>query len=311
MTVDYSGIFYRGHETWKVINEICSSHQNILVASPYISDKVQFSWKSGDVLLVALSETNVRKGFVNPNSLEGLINLGVRIYSNEKLHAKIYFTQEQAFICSCNLSYASQNEWLEAGVLVKDPETLVTVMKFFDENLTDLNVVSLERVKYLKTIFEVNLDNAKQLINRLEFPSNVWSVFLTPGETMDESLEKLIKDSISQIEIQKDTYSYYHFRNQKNEFRIGDFIIQFQEIEGKMRVYFPSICIGLAKITDTLFIIHLSHEGFYEALEWDKIKSSFIGSELRPQFKKIDTHQKVLENLYLHFHKGTSGTHSI
>lgn len=298
-----SAIFYTQSDIWTAINEIRNLPGNIRVASPYISDKVQFDWKAGDFLLIALSETNVKKGFVNPAAVEELLDKGVKVYSNEKLHAKIYSNYEQAIICSCNLSFASQKEWLEAGVLVADAANLERVNIFFKDHLKETNLVTKERLVELKDLFATDTNEPQELQRHSEFHGNVWSAVLVDGEKLDENINRKIQSSRKEVEVEKNIYTYDHFRSNKTEYNSGDFIIRFRNVNGKMRVYFPASCIMIKSITDELCVVHLRHRSSYPSIEWDNIKSGFADLDLDAETKKLNQGQKVLERLYYYFNK--------
>lgn len=296
-----SAIFYTKSDIWTTINKIRSLSGTLKVASPYISDKVQFEWKTGDFLLIALSEANVKKGFVNPYAVEELIEKGVKVYSNDKLHAKIYSNNEQAIICSCNLSYTSQNEWLEAGVLVNDTLNLQKVATFFNDNLKDANRISKERLVQLKPLFRTESDELKEQTTAINIEENVWSISLVDADKLSADLQSKIKSSINETEKNKNIYNYSHFRTEKNEFHIDDYIIRFKTIGGTMKIFFPARCIKVAPISDNLFIVHLRHKGNYQPLEWENVKSIFQDLDLNPSQRKIEQGVKVLERLYHYF----------
>lgn len=300
-----SAIFYSYSEIWTAITKLCAVPENIKVASAYISDKVQFKWKAGDCLLIALSDTNVRNGSVNPFAVEELVDKGVKVYSNEMLHAKIYCTNEQAIICSCNLSYSSQNDWLEAGVSVTDTHNLDKIASFFKENFKEINLVSKERLAQLKKVFRADVDKPKEQPPAFNLEENVWSVSLIDMEKLPEVLQTRVQSSISETETERNIYSYYHFRTEKNEFRVGDYIIQFKSIGDEMKVFFPARCIKITAITDNLFMVHLRHKGSYQPLKWDDLKSQFLDLDLNPIAwrSKIEQKQKVLERVYHYFNK--------
>jgi hypothetical protein len=297
-----SAIFYTQSDVWTAIKKLRRPSENIKVASPYIGDKVQFDWKAGDSLLIALSEANVRKGFVNPNALEELIDRGVKVYSNEKLHAKVYSNDEQAIICSCNLSYASQNEWLEAGIWISDTSNLEKVTLFFNDNMKGANLISKERLVQLQQLFGIDFNEFNEQVTASTLLENVWSVSLVDGETLPESLQKKIQIANKQTEKDKVNYSYYRFRTSNNdEFQVGDYIIRFKNVDGIMKIFFPARCIKISPITDNLFMIYLRNKGSFQPLEWEHLKSIFSDLDLSPIHSKVEQGAKVLERLYRYF----------
>ena len=298
----FSATFYAQSDIWEAINLMRDHPGNIRVASPYISDKVRFDWKAGDMLLIALSEINVRKGFVNPHVIEDLMDKGVKVYSNEKLHAKIYSNDEQAIICSCNLSYASQNDWLEAGVWLNDTWNLERVALFFGDNLKDSNLIAREGLVQLKGIFGIEFNAVKEKVTVHDLSESVWTVSLVNGEHLPKNLQKEVQSTINEIEKDKTNYSYYHFRTtNKDNFQVGDYIIQFKSVAGVMKIFFPARCIKVAPVTDNLFMVHLKHRGRYMPLEWQNLKPFFPDLDLSTSRKRLNQGLNVLERLYCRF----------
>lgn len=95
------------------------------------------------------------------------------------MHAKIYSNNEQAIICSCNLSIASQKEWLEGGVRVNDQANLEKVNLFFYDNLKAVNLVSKDRLVQLKGAFGIALDELREQTFTPNLAENVWSGILS------------------------------------------------------------------------------------------------------------------------------------
>lgn len=83
---------------------------------------------------------NLESGATNPYAIEQLITLGIQVKTIGNLHTKVYLVEgEQAVVGSANLSAnglsyedGEVNGWLEAGVLVKDKETLAEINTWFD-----------------------------------------------------------------------------------------------------------------------------------------------------------------------------------
>ena len=77
-----------------------------------------------DTLVVNASEAAVRSGQTYPQGLRKLLNQGVRLYSLDNLHAKVYVLGSLAFIGSSNASSRSSEGLEEAVVRVRDPRVV-------------------------------------------------------------------------------------------------------------------------------------------------------------------------------------------
>jgi hypothetical protein len=295
--------FLYGREIWQIITQICDSHENIKVASPYVSDKVKFKWKSGDQLLIALSENNVRKGFVNPVAVEEIIKSGVKVYTTESLHAKIYSNGNSAIVSSCNLSLASQNEWLEAGVLISDTFNMEKVNTFFAENCIEQSLVTIEKLSSFKNIFNVQTDITKEEDDLEPFNGNLWSLVLIDVDKLEKSIEDKIQNVVNSAKKEHNNITYHYFRSKYLDISVGDYIIIFQKVNGDLKIFYPCECFKIDQITDELCVFHLSQKGAYKPIEWEKAKSYFSNLGLNPEKSLIIQKQRVLERLYFCFNQ--------
>jgi hypothetical protein len=76
----------------------------------------------------------------NPEAIEELRELGIKVRSNPRLHAKIYATEHVAVVGSSNVSTngltvegPDATSWIEANVLADDPMFLKEVHALFEE----------------------------------------------------------------------------------------------------------------------------------------------------------------------------------
>jgi hypothetical protein len=105
----------------------------------------------GSKIVVNASESTVRSGLTSPLDLLLMMRRGVRVFSNEKLHAKVFLFGKTAFIGSNNVSHNSAKNLIEATIRTNDPSVIKEVDKF----VTDLFIYELtpEHVKELSRIY--------------------------------------------------------------------------------------------------------------------------------------------------------------
>src|SRR4051812_46625819 len=81
---------------------------------------------SGDVRVLC----DARSGACNPVALQGLLDMGVKLKTRDRLHAKVYLTRACAIVGSANASANGLGEEgqeagnIEAAVELKDPVEL-------------------------------------------------------------------------------------------------------------------------------------------------------------------------------------------
>jgi hypothetical protein len=106
----------------------------------------------GSKLVVNASESTVRSGQTSPHDLSQMMRRGVRVFSNGKLHAKVFLFGKTAYIGSSNVSHNSAKNLIEAAIRTNDPFVIKEVDKF----ITDLLIYELtpEHVKELSRIYQ-------------------------------------------------------------------------------------------------------------------------------------------------------------
>jgi hypothetical protein len=146
--------YLSGELLWDRIKTLSENKtKQTVVVSPYIGSNVNnmIAFKPGDFLISSITEANVKQGNVNPSSLEYLKMQGVRIFSINNLHSKIYYFNDSVVVCSANLSENSKNNLVESGIWTDDQETLKSVLE--DLRLLCKEEVNLEFIRSLKTSY--------------------------------------------------------------------------------------------------------------------------------------------------------------
>jgi hypothetical protein len=105
----------------------------------------------GSYLVVDASDKAVKSGQTCPASLRVLLKKGVRIYSSERLHAKVFVFGNSAFIGSANVSTNSQKALFEAVVRTTNRRTVTLARQFVREHC--LSSIGPEEIKRLGKIY--------------------------------------------------------------------------------------------------------------------------------------------------------------
>lgn len=106
--------------------------------------------KKGDILVVDASEKTVRNGSTDPKALHILLDKGVRIYSKERLHAKVMVLGDTVFVGSTNVSTNSKYLLHEAVINSNEPD-IVQQCKNYILNLPKKELDG----KQLKSLLEI------------------------------------------------------------------------------------------------------------------------------------------------------------
>lgn len=164
------------------------------IASAYIGvgAATTLQLRRKDTLLVALSEANVRNGSVSPEELLRLRRLGVALFTQSSLHAKVYSFENAAVVGSANLSISSGSRLKEAALLTRKKSVINSVNSWFDRSCT--TPVTEAHLKTLAPLFPKqrqrapgrNHDERERLwlvsMNEMEFPENEDAAY-EKGET--------------------------------------------------------------------------------------------------------------------------------
>ncbi len=118
---------------WNSLRRVAkTSHRPNWVAVAYFgqgADKL-LRLTPGSRLVVNASLSTVRAGQTHPASLLRLVRRGIRVYSVENLHAKVYVIGNRAFIGSANASQSSAQRLLEAIVSTTEQRVVKRAREF-------------------------------------------------------------------------------------------------------------------------------------------------------------------------------------
>ena len=102
----------------------------------------------GSRLVVNAGERTVKAGLTCPAELKKLVNKGVRVYSIDNLHAKVFVLGNTAFIGSANVSRLSANTHVEAMLATTESGAVEDARQFVrDLCLHELGPEELDRLQ--------------------------------------------------------------------------------------------------------------------------------------------------------------------
>lgn len=144
----------RTGDAWKTLRAAARSARGpALVAVAYLGQKAAelLPLSRGSRLVVDASEASVKNGLTDPRELRGLLRKGVRVYSVQNLHAKVFVFGTRAFVGSTNVSRRSEGALVEALLETSDRRTVAAARKFVGELC--LNELGPEAIKRLVKIY--------------------------------------------------------------------------------------------------------------------------------------------------------------
>jgi hypothetical protein len=137
---------------WRLITQTFKSHPSkSMVAVAYFSQNaaIMLPLKKGSTLLVNASEKAVKSGQTCPAELLKLYYKGVKVYSLENLHAKIYVVGNTLLIGSANVS-GNSSKLQEAIIKTNDRQAVNDAKAFIERHCNiEMGEDQLTRLKKL------------------------------------------------------------------------------------------------------------------------------------------------------------------
>lgn len=207
----------------------------------------------GSRIVVDASDRAVRSGLTCPDELLRLHRKGVKIYSMENLHAKVFVVGRTAFVGSSNVSTRSANTLIEAVLKTTEKDAVARAVRF----VRDLCLDSLgpTRLKKLSAIYRppvlpgggrnegtTRRPKLKELyvavIDEIDFP-----------EEEDELRETGLKTARRDRRHRGDSHEIDEVRwRGRCPFRKDQIVAQaFRESNGKSWVYPPGFVLNIVK----------------------------------------------------------------
>ncbi|WP_407559677.1 phospholipase D family protein [Vibrio parahaemolyticus] len=138
---------------WSFISKSSRNSDKAYVAVAYLGNGASemLRLKSGDMLVVDASESNVRSGVINPLELQKFVGSGVNVFSKENLHAKVFVFGTETYVGSTNVSNNSASNLVEAVVFSEEVGLAKSSIEFITSIATER--LSPEYIKYLISIY--------------------------------------------------------------------------------------------------------------------------------------------------------------
>lgn len=201
---------YLREKLWETILQKSISSEKTIVVSPYIGTNIEelIRLKKDDVVVCYLNEESVKSGSVNPHTLEQLFNAGVKIFSHQKLHSKIYLFDSSAIVGSANLSTNSNKELHESGIYTDKKRIIEDVKKEIEQIIENSNKISIDHIEALKKFFK----RSKREKDRIN--SSTSDFWVTSTEFTD-----FTKNETKKLEL---TEKFYHKSLKSKHYELHD-----------------------------------------------------------------------------------------
>ncbi len=187
----------RFHHTriWKEITA-SARKQRGFVAAAYVG-KAGYKLlplRSGSVLVADFSEGAIKSGQTCPDAILDFIRQGVRVFSWQGLHAKVFCFGSKAFVGSTNVSSHSANILKEAVIETTDRATVRSIKDFVLTLIGD--EVSELQAKQMRAIYRPPMFAGKRAGRKTKHrpQSVIWTIPLV-HEDFEEEVERQDKAS--------------------------------------------------------------------------------------------------------------------
>ncbi len=108
---------------------------------------------AGDILVCNAGDNALRSGVTHPSALKTLIDRGVEVFSNNRLHAKVYVVGDTAIIGSANASSNAAIYLEEAVVKTADRTIAAEARQFIKKMGRGGTAVDENYIKYAQTVY--------------------------------------------------------------------------------------------------------------------------------------------------------------
>jgi len=180
------------NEVWTQISRAarrCNSPSHVAVAFIGSGASRMLPLKKGSRLVVDASRRTVKAGLTSPFELEKFYRRGVRIYSCNGLHAKVFVFGAVAFVGSANVSKSSRDVLTEA-ILRSDARNVVSDAEAFVRQI-GLVEMGKDEIAALQKIYVAPKNGGRKQSGRLR-SSNLRIVHLDePEDVPDEAAESV------------------------------------------------------------------------------------------------------------------------
>ena len=186
-------------DLWASLKKEAKNAKNKRVAVAYFTQD-HLKLGSGDLLITNASKAAIASGQTSAHLLADLYKKGVEIYSCSALHAKVVVLDGSAFVSSANLSTASEDGLIEAGIVSDGEPIRRAALAFIDQLKTqpksvrvDQRFISIIGKIVLQRIWKPGIWGANTGIKPLdETKRKYWILPTVPIDDPEESAETLI-----------------------------------------------------------------------------------------------------------------------
>jgi len=128
--------FLNKQDLWAEIKSLSILAKKSLIAVAYLGNGSanKLKLKQGDILVTCMSLQALQTGQTNPYEVEKFLRKGIRVYTKNYLHAKVYIFDEKVIISSANLSKSSEISLIEAGVITDEKNVVKAAKLFVQDN---------------------------------------------------------------------------------------------------------------------------------------------------------------------------------
>lgn len=169
----------------------CNSPSHVAVAFIGSGASRMLPLKKGSRLVVDASRRTIKAGLTNPFELEKFYRKGVRIYSCNDLHAKVFVFGAVAFVGSANVSKSSRDVLTEA-ILRSDARSVVSDAETFVRQI-GLVEMGKDEIIALQKLY-VAPKGAPRKQSRRSRSSNLRIVHLDEAEDVPEEAAEPVKE---------------------------------------------------------------------------------------------------------------------
>ena len=206
--------------------------------------------EKGDVLIVNMSDKNLKTGATNPYEIEIFLKKEVKIFSCSNLHAKVFIFDNTLIVGSSNVSQNSKNKLLEAAIVTKNKKSIIKANTWIKS--LQLQEISPEQIEHGKRIYKPPIKEKKSQRNAQPQLPELW--ILSTREYDPSEKEKNILEAIEKRVSKKTDSTKYEIESIRwngksriiKRIRNGHFIVQIhKESEDRILVYPPSFLVNI------------------------------------------------------------------
>lgn len=250
----------------------------------------------GDTLVVNMSDASVKTGCTDPREVASYLDRGVRVFSVENLHAKVFVFDETVVVGSSNVSNHSARDLVEAAIEIVDGKVRAGILRWIRS--LALAPVTPELAKAKLTLYKPPAWGRGRVTTRPRGRSKatvdvgrLWIVNTQPRKRTSPREEALLETQAEDAkDLLADTTSYsvetirYHAGSRfARGARLGDLVVVIHSDGPSIEVYPPArFLMGRRYTSDGAkrIGVHLESRDDADAYYWRDFKRSAAASGL-------------------------------